>query len=189
MKKILLSVMTIAILSTSTVTHSLPLDKYIDVFAEIPSRIEIIQANGRDLESLHLERGDDGVHSLSESVLISVSGGTGVNIKLGSPLNLVKEPRYTNENNIGSPVIRDIGSPVIRDIGSPVIRDIGPSKRFIEHHVTIAEKELGTLDYIQLKAADIDTAIPLVITAKEPANVRGGEVYVGKLHLVLEDAV
>lgn len=57
MKKILLSVMTIAILSTSTVTHSLPLDKYIDVFAEIPSRIEIIQANGRDLESLHLERG------------------------------------------------------------------------------------------------------------------------------------
>ncbi|RXA94934.1 MULTISPECIES: hypothetical protein [Yersinia] len=181
MKKILLSVMTIAILSTSTVTHSLPLDKYIDVFAEIPSRIEIIQANGRDLESLHLERGDDGVHSLSESVLISVSGGTGVNIKLGSPLNLVKEPRYTNENNIGSPVIRDIGS--------PVIRDIGPSKRFIEHHVTIAEKELGTLDYIQLKAADIDTAIPLVITAKEPANVRGGEVYVGKLHLVLEDAV
>ncbi|CNL03005.1 alpha-related fimbriae minor subunit 1 [Yersinia frederiksenii] len=173
MKKILLSVMTIAILSTSTVTHSLPLDKYIDVFAEIPSRIEIIQANGRDLESLHLERGDDGVHSLSESVLISVSGGTGVNIKLGSPLNLVKEPRYTNENNIGSPVIRDIGL----------------SKRFIEHHVTIAEKELGTLDYIQLKAADIDTAIPLVITAKEPANVRGGEVYVGKLHLVLEDAV
>ncbi|CNJ22936.1 hypothetical protein [Yersinia vastinensis] len=174
MKKILLSVMTIAILSTSTITHSLPLDKYIDVTAEVPSTVKITKANGGALSRLHLARGDDGVHSLSENVLITVNGGTGVNIKLGSPLDLVK----------GASISRMPGGNIGMEY--PFERD---SKRFIEHHVTIAEKELDTLDYIQLKAADISTAIPLVITAAEPDDARGGEVYTGILHLVLEDAV
>ncbi|AHM76250.1 CS1 type fimbrial major subunit [Yersinia hibernica] len=167
MNKILFSVITATILSSSMAAHSVPVDKYIRVSAEIPSALTIKKSNGKALNDIKLVKVENkNIHSHSENIQITINNGTGVNVKLGSPLEL-QEDRYAFELD----------------------PDQDPDlKKFTDHNVTIGGKALS-LNNIKFTADEIKQPVDLVVEATEPLDVRGGEIYGGRLHLILEDTV
>ncbi|AIN18364.1 CS1 type fimbrial major subunit [Yersinia rochesterensis] len=161
MKKTLLSIMTVAILASSTIAHALPFDKDIPVTAEINGSISMTKGNGDPFNNIAMDYdhvSNDGTYEYTENVKIASNTGARVNIKLRNPLVL--------EGDADGPV--KTFNDVVVQLGRTQLNGAGASFALGVHN-------------------EINHA--LTIRAKKPAEALSGETYTGTLQLTIEDDI
>ncbi|QHB34563.1 pilus assembly protein [Yersinia canariae] len=159
MKKTLLSIITVAVLASSTIVHAQPLDRDIPVTAEINGSISMTKINGDAFNNIAMEYDhakNDGTYEYIEPIKITSNTGTKVNIKLRNPLVL--------EGDSG-----------------------GAVKTFDDVVVRLGQSQLGVggVNFSLDNNNEMNRA--LTIRAKKPADALSGETYTGTLQLTIED--
>lgn len=161
MKKTLLSIITVAVLASSTIVCAQPFNKDIPVTAEINGSISMTKGNGDALNDIALDydhASNDGTYEYMENVTIASNTGAKVNIKLRNPL--VLEGDSSGEVKTFNDVVVQLGRSQLNGAGTSFV--LG------------AHNELNQA---------------LTIRAKKPAEALSGETYTGTLQLTIEDDI
>ncbi|CNI78272.1 CS1 type fimbrial major subunit [Yersinia bercovieri] len=157
MKKTLLSIMTMAILASSTAAYSNAVTKDITVEATIPSLFNITSTDGTPLELATLKMGQNLAGAAGDYIITHPiklrANGDGIKITVAENLEL----KETKANKV-----------------------------FTNIAVKLNDTPLATNNPIDILKGNIEDNYELVISGKQPDNANTGEVYSGTLKLKLE---
>ncbi|CFQ40235.1 alpha-related fimbriae minor subunit 1 [Yersinia bercovieri] len=157
MKKTLLSIMTMAILASSTAAYSNAVTKDIIVEATIPSLFNITSSNGAPLEQSTLKMKQDPAGVVGDYIITYPiklrANGDGMKITVTENFEL---------------------------------KDTNVNKAFTNIAVKLNDVPLVTNNHIEILKGNIGDDHELVISGTQPDGAESGEVYQGTLKLKLE---
>ncbi|WP_186369533.1 CS1 type fimbrial major subunit [Yersinia bercovieri] len=156
MKKTLLSIMTMAILASSTAAYSNAVTKDITVEATIPAIFSMNDDKGEAIEAATLKMVQDttnkDTYKITKAVRLSGSGGD-LKVSVAEELQLVEAKS---------------------------------GRKFSEIKLELDSRELKSGTPIKFEKSKFNQDVNLVISGKEPVGAVGGETYSGILKLTLE---
>ncbi|MGP6381165.1 CS1 type fimbrial major subunit [Yersinia bercovieri] len=156
MKKTLLSIMTMAILASSTVAYSNPVTKDIKVEATIPTLFSMSDNQGTAIEATPPLRmvhdADKGVYTITKVVKLNGNGGD-LKVSMTKELELI---------------------------------ELKSGRKFTHIELKLDSAELKFGVPMKFEKGKFNQDVNLVISGKEPVGAVGGETYSGTLKLTLE---
>ncbi|MBS0056188.1 CS1 type fimbrial major subunit [Yersinia sp. Marseille-Q3913] len=157
MKKTLLSIMTMAILASSTAAYSNAVTKDITVEATIPASFSMSDDAGKAIESAPLKMTPDadnkGSYIITKPVRFT-GNGKGLTITMNKEFKLVEST--------------------------------GAIKEFTDIELKLDSQDLTLRNQVKLGQDKLGQSVNLVISGKEPDHAMEGETYSGTLQLKLE---
>ncbi|CNH25141.1 CS1 type fimbrial major subunit [Yersinia pekkanenii] len=166
MKKTLLSIITMAVFSSSS-AYAQPLNKDIHVETEIHSKVSLSKANDSELNNITLSydtNNNDGTHTHQENIKIKASGANKVKIALLEDFSLKNGKNDTFTHHLITIDGKQLQSPV---------NILGGARQLNQF-----------FDLINNEAI-----LELKISAKEPQGAVAGEIYSGIAKFVIEEHI